>query len=78
MMSADPKASMADRLKPGQFEEWCRESLAAAQAYAYPPGLKRLEDPPDAYRAQVSAVALERVALAGYRLAATLEQLFGP
>jgi hypothetical protein len=77
-MSAHPKASMAARLKPGQFEEWCRESLAAAQAYAYPPGLKRLEDPPDAYRERVSAVALERVALAGYRLAATLEHLFGP
>jgi S1/P1 Nuclease len=75
-MRAHPKASMAARLKPGQFEEWCRESLAAAQAYAYPPGLKRLEDPPDEYRGQVSAVALVRVALAGYRLAATIEELF--
>lgn len=77
-MTAHPKASMAARLKPRQFEDWCRESLAAAQAYAYPPELKRLEDPPDAYRERVSAVALERVALAGYRLAATLEALFGP
>ena len=29
-VKAHPKASMADRLKPGQFEEWCRESVAAA------------------------------------------------
>jgi len=76
-VKAHPKASVADRLKPGQFEEWCRESVAAAQVNAYPVELKREQNPPGAYRVRVSTVALERVALGGYRLAAMLEELFG-
>jgi hypothetical protein len=76
-VNAHPKGSMVNRLKPGQFEEWCRESVGAAQANAYPPGLKRMETPPGAYRGQAAKVAMERVALAGYRLARTLEDLFG-
>lgn len=64
-------------LKPGQFEEWCRESVAAAQVNAYPLALKREQNPPGAYRVLVSTVALERVALGGYQLAAMLEELFG-
>ena len=42
-----------------------------------PLALKREQNPPGAYRVPVSRVALERVALGGYRLAAMLEELFG-
>ena len=44
---------------------------------AYPLELRREQNPPGAYRVRVSRVALERVALGGYRLAAMLEELFG-
>jgi hypothetical protein len=75
-MTAHPKASMATRLNSGQFERWCRESLAIAQAVAYPSTLKRLERPRASYRVRVGTVALEQVVLGGYRLAALLDSLF--
>jgi nuclease S1 len=78
-VTAHPKASMVDRLKPGQFREWCRESVAAAQVAAYPPPptLKQLERPRGSYFVRVGTVSLERVALGGYRLASLLEEIYG-
>jgi hypothetical protein len=63
-------------LKPGKFEDWARESLAEAKR-AYPPTLRRGQDPPAAYTQWASPVAIERVARAGYRLAALLEEVYG-
>lgn len=74
--AAHPRRSMVARLELGRFEDWARESFAAAKS-AYPPSLQRNQAPPDGYLTASGAVAFERVALAGYRLAATLEALLG-
>jgi hypothetical protein len=70
------RASMAGRLKPGEYMEWARESQRKAKAEAYPKGLKRFELPPIAYRNTAYRIAEESVALAGYRLADTLNGIF--
>jgi hypothetical protein len=74
--AAHPRPTMVADLKRGKFEDWARESLAAAQQ-AYPTTLRRNEAPSGKYRAAGGLVAQSRVALGGYRLAATLEELFG-
>jgi len=73
--AAHPRNTMATVLKLGKFEDWARESLAAAKN-AYPSSLERNQAPPRSYRTASGKVVLERVALGGYRLAATLEELF--
>lgn len=72
-----PRISLEGDLKPGKFEDWARESLAEAKR-AYPPTLRRGQDPPAAYAQWASTVAIERSARAGYRLAGLLEELYGP
>jgi S1/P1 nuclease len=74
--TAHPRNTMAGVLKLGKFEDWARESLAEAK-HAYPPSLERNQAPAPAYRIAGGKVALKRVALGGYRLAATLEELLG-
>jgi hypothetical protein len=74
--TAHPRNTMSTMLKLGKFEDWARESLAAAKN-AYPPSLRRDQAPPSKYRSAGGKIALKRVALAGYRLAATLEELLG-
>jgi hypothetical protein len=71
-----PRNTMSTVLKLGKFEDWARESLVAAK-HAYPLSLERHQAPPPTYRTAGGRVALQRVALAGYRLAATLEELLG-
>lgn len=74
--AAHPRNTMAAVLKLGKFEDWARESFAEAKN-AYPPSLERDQAPPPSYLTAGGKVALKRVARAGYRLAATLEELLG-
>lgn len=74
--AAHPHNTMATALKLGKFEDWARESLAETEN-AYPPSLERNQVPSPTYLTAGGKVALKRVALAGYRLAATLEELLG-
>ena len=67
---------MGDSLKPDKFEDWARESLEATKAHVYPASLKRNQAPSGLYRTASGKVAVERVALGGYRLAALLSELF--
>jgi len=77
IMRRQPAARFKDQLNLGKYQEWCREGLAAAKTSVYPPWLKRFEPPSERYRRQVYSVAEPAIALAGYRLAATLDGLFG-
>jgi hypothetical protein len=74
--AAHPRNSMTASLKLGKHEDWARESLEAAKS-AYPPSLRPNQAPPPSYRTANAPVAVKRIALAAYRLAATLEILFG-
>lgn len=75
--TAHPRDTLAAVLKLGKFEDWAQESLDEAKR-AYPPSLERHQAPLPAYRIAGGKIALRRVALGGYRLAATLEALLGP
>jgi hypothetical protein len=76
IMQRHPEQKMTGRLKPGAYDEWAREGLAAAKAHVYPSWLKRFQMPPEKYRQQADNIAEPAIALAGYRLAATLDRLF--
>jgi hypothetical protein len=74
-----PRASFAARLALGSdFERWAEEGYLASTTVAYPPTLRRGQRPPGTYRQTVERVAEPAAALAGYRLAALLEEALEP
>nr|PZN89729.1 MAG: hypothetical protein DIU52_11745 [bacterium] len=78
VMEAHPRADFeAALVQPADFTAWAREGLAVAQRAAYPAYLERDAPPPARYTDDVYAAAAPRIALAGYRLAALLEELLG-
>lgn len=75
MISAQyPAAFFADRLKAVNVEQWLKEGMQVANTYVY----STPENQPVSaeYVHKGSAVAQQQVALAGYRLAEMLNQLF--
>jgi hypothetical protein len=76
VVSQHPRAQREGELKPGQFDAWARESVVAAQS-AYPPSLRRGQEPSADYRSLGIQVALGRLALAGYRLSLVLQDVSG-
>jgi hypothetical protein len=77
IMHRQPESTMRDRLKKGEFAEWAEEGLATAKTSAYPTWLIRFRPPSERYRKQTYRIAEPAIALAGYRLAALLDSLFG-
>lgn len=77
IMQRHPASKMKDRLKDGQYAEWAKEGLASAKVSVYPSRLKRFQKPSERYRKQAYSIAEPAIALAGYRLAAMLDRLFG-
>ncbi len=63
-------------LQPGDFEAWARESNQIARASLYPPDLRRGEAPSPSYADMAYEISLGRAALAGYRLADLLREMF--
>jgi hypothetical protein len=77
IMKKYPHAKMTGRLQPGKFDVWIKESLEIAQRDVYSPDLKRYEPAPEKYKKKALKIAEERLALAGYRMGALFEQIFG-
>lgn len=75
IMTEHRPGAFEDRLRDREFASWARESfeLSLAEAYA----LERGHKPPSSYKDRAVELARERVALAGYRLAALLEDVLG-
>lgn len=71
-----PYSKVQARILPGKFEEWIKESLAAAQTDVFSSDLKRFEMPSDKYKKKALKIAEERLALAGYRMAEVFNQAF--
>ncbi len=69
--------TMRADLKSGDFEAWARESNRIVRNSLYPADLTRGEAPPSAYADLAYDIALQRAALAGYRLADFLRSRFG-
>ncbi len=76
IMKKFPFSSLQGRLKPGNFEEWKKESFEIASTDVYPPDLKRNETPSDKYRKAAFKISQERMALAGYRMGALFNEVF--
>jgi hypothetical protein len=74
LMEEHPRNSM--ELKPGRFDAWAQESFELAQTVVYP-GVERLRDPSPFYELRAFCIAKSQLALAGYRLAQMLNDLFG-
>ena len=72
-----PLAEMQNRLATENFDEWQKSSFAVATAEVFPADLIRFEKPSAKYRRNAFAVSEQQMALAGYRLGATLNQIFG-
>ena len=73
---ATPKPATDERLKPGAYEGWARESFEVAKTL-YPSTLRRGQMPPPSYDRTSTTVAGRRVAMAGYRLADLLNRTLG-
>ena len=72
-----PESNFASRLDLGKFDSWQQESYRIASTKVYPATLKRNEMPSDDYKKMALQVSEEQIALAGYRLGAMLNQVFG-
>jgi len=70
-------ASMKERLKLGDYREWNAEGFRFLNETVYDEELKRGELPAKKYQKRAVAVGEEQIALAGYRMAETLNQIFG-
>ncbi len=77
LMKKYPAAKMQNRLKLGKFDEWQQEGFQIASTKFYPASLKFGEPPSDDYKKMAFEIAEEQIALAGYRMGAMLNQIFG-
>lgn len=77
MMRKYSSAEMQTRLKLGEFGEWQKGSFQLATTEVFPSDLIRYEMPSAKYRRNAFRIAEEQMALAGYRLGAMLNQVFG-
>ncbi len=72
-----PFEKMDKRLKLGNYKEWNLEGLKLLERNVYPASLKRNELPSSEYQKMAFAIGQEQIALAGYRIGETLNQIFG-
>ena len=73
---AYPMQRMSGQLDPGAFRDWSHDGLTVAQR-AFPVWLARGQRAPTRYRSYAWDLAEPRLALAGYRLADTLNRILG-
>ncbi len=76
IMEIHPLSKMKDRLILGNYEQWNKENFAFLPTDVYTPDLKREEMPTEKYQKNTFKVGQQRIALAGYRLGETLNQIF--
>ncbi len=72
-----PYSQMKSRLRPGDYKEWNNEGFALLNQAVYSDKLKRGELPSKKYQNSAFQIGQEQIALAGYRLGETLNQIFG-
>ena len=64
-------------IKDGKFDEWQLESAKLAMNDVFPDTLMRNTMPSDDYKKSAMRISEERIALAGHRIAAMLNRIFG-
>jgi hypothetical protein len=80
VMTLHPRESLQQELEVANPEQWARASyqLAVSEAYTLEENPQNPPQPSTAYRRNATKIARKQVALAGYRLADRLIQLWGP
>lgn len=71
-----PADKLKDRLLPGDFEAWKKESVQFATTEVYR-GVDFFQSPSDKYKKRALEIAQERLALAGYRMGDLFNEVFG-
>jgi len=77
IMKKYPSARFRDRLELGKFDAWQDESFQIASTRLYPKTLLRNQMPSAAYQKMAYDIAEQQIAIAGYRLGAWLNEIFG-
>ena len=77
IMKKYPRSSFGSAIKLGEYDEWRKEGFALAPTDVFSPDLVRFQTPSEKYKRHAFKVAQRRLALAGYRLGETLNQIFG-
>ena len=77
MMKKYTFAKMQNRLALGKFDQWQQESFKIATTEMFPQTLVRFQMPPASYTKKSYGIAEQQITLAGYRLGAMLNQIFG-
>lgn len=77
MMKKYPFAGFQGKLSLGQYAEWQQESFAYNNTVVFAPDLKRNQMPSEQYKKNAFKLAERQLALAGYRLGETLNNVFG-
>jgi hypothetical protein len=77
MMKKHPKSKVVNNLKLGNYLDWQKEGFEYATKEVYKNGLKDFEMPSEKYKKRAFEISEQRIALAGYRLGETLNQIFG-
>jgi len=75
-MKEYPRAKIGDALKSGDYEAWRKESFELSTTEVFSPDLVRFQMPSEKYKKKAFKIAERRLALAGYRLADVLNQIF--
>lgn len=77
VMQRYPRSGFASEIGQRDFGQWAREGVTIAQRDVYRAPLVRDQPVPPAYRTAAFLAAEPRIALAGYRLAALLNEALG-
>jgi hypothetical protein len=65
------------KLELGKYANWQKESFANVPTVVFSSDLQRFQMPSAKYRRAAYALAQQQLALAGYRLGETLNNIFG-
>jgi hypothetical protein len=76
-MKAYSYNDLSSQLMLGKFDDWQKGSFELVPKNVFPSELKRNEIPSKKYTENAYKIAERQLALAGYRIGDTLEQIFG-
>lgn len=77
MSAKFPLSSFGAPMISATFEDWRMESAKLAMTRVFPSTLERGKMPSDSYKQDALKISEERLALAGHRIAETLNRIFG-
>jgi hypothetical protein len=77
IMKKHPFEKVQSRLILGKFDDWHKEGMQIATSQVFPATLIRFQTPSESYKKSAFKISEERIAMSGYRMGETLNQIFG-